>query len=119
MRSLFRQAMVGAIVLLPVIGGIALVRHGNTPTVSVARTPATDAVAEIAARRAEMDQRISEGRRTGRLHGVGYLAILDEQHRLLVRQKRAEAQGLSEEARREFLRDLDRASANIDKQLAN
>ena len=38
MRSLVRYAVVGAIVLLPVAGGIALVRTGTTATVNVAQT---------------------------------------------------------------------------------
>ena len=118
MRRLVRQALVGAIVLLPVIGGIVLIRMGGTPSVSVAQSSVPNAFADFEARRAEMDNRISEGRRTGKLGGMSYLAVLDEQHRILVKQKRFEAQGLTEDRRRELTADLDRASSNIDKYLA-
>jgi outer membrane scaffolding protein for murein synthesis (MipA/OmpV family) len=75
--------------------------------------------ADIDARRAEMDRRISDARQAGKLKGVGYMALLNEQQKLLVEQRRVEAQGYQPAAVQQLMADLDRASANIDWHLAD
>ncbi len=118
MQRLVRQALVGAIVLLPVAGGIALVRGGSGASVNVVQAGGPNPFAEIETRRIALEQRIADSRHANMLNGVGYFAALDQQHKILVKQKRAEAQGLTEALRRELLADIDRANAGIDRSLA-
>lgn len=119
MRSLFRLVIGAAALLALAIGGFVIMRGGPGPitAVSVTTIPADSALADIDARRAALEKRIADGRHNGQLKGLRYLSLLDEQHRLLVAQKRAEAQGLTPETQRKLLADLERASANIDKHL--
>ena len=120
MRNFVRNALVGAIVLLPAAGGIALVRSGQPASINVAQNgthSGTSPFAEIETRRTALEQRIADGRHANALNGVAYFTALDQQHKILVKQKRAEAQGLTEAVRRELLADIDRANAGIDKHL--
>jgi hypothetical protein len=118
MQRLVRQALVGAIVLLPAAGGIALVKSGSGESVNVVQAGAPSPFAEIEIRRTALEQRIADGRHANKLNGVGYFTALDQQHKILVKQKRAEAQGLTEAVRRELLADIDRANAGIDRYMA-
>jgi hypothetical protein len=79
---------------------------------------AVNPLAELEARRNAQEARIAEGRRVGKLQGMGYLALLGEQQKLLVAVKRAEANGLTTETRSKLMEALDRAEFNINKQLS-
>ncbi len=117
MQRLVRQALVGAIVLLPAAAGIALIKSGSGESVNVAQAGAPSPFAEIEARRALLAQRIEYGRHAKKLNGVGYIPAIDKQQKKHVNQKRAEAQGLTEAVRRELLADIDRANAGIDRHM--
>jgi len=119
MRHLLRYGLAAVVVLVLAAGGWTLAKSQQTsgplPPVSA---QAENPLAEIEARRNAQEARIAEARRIGKLHGMGYLALLGEQQKLLVALKRAEANGLTAETRGKLIEALDRADANIDKQLS-
>ena len=116
MRNLYRFGLAASVMMVLAAGGLSFAK-------STGQAPATGSTvsgsADIDARRTELVRRIEVGRQAGKLRGVGYFALLDEQHKLLVAQRRAEAQGVSDDARRQLNAALDRASANIERHLAS
>ena len=110
MGSLFRLGLAGVFVLLLAAGGYTLARSGP---------PSFGAPvdAEVDALRTALDKRISDARHNGQLRGIGYMSLLDEQHRLLVRQRRAEANGMPASDKQQLLADISRASAALDRQI--
>ncbi len=106
MVRLFRQGLLVAIVLLIAAGGYIL--RLNSQQVG----PVDQ---EVDARREALDQRIAEARQAGKLRGLAYMSLLDQQHRLLVHQRRAEANGMTAEEKRDLLIEIDRVGANVDK----
>ena len=107
MRRLLGFGLFAAFVLVLGLGGWTILRSGPPAGPNVN--------AEIDARRVDLEQRTTVARKNGTLRGVGYFAVLDEQHRFLVKQRRAEANGLTPDARQQLLSDFDRASANLER----
>lgn len=106
MGRLLRQGFIVAVVLSIAAGGYVL-------RLSSQQVGPVDQ--EVDARREAIDQRIAEARQAGKLRGLVYLSLLDQQHRLLVHQRQAEANGMSPIAKRELLAEIDRVGANVDK----
>ena len=117
MRHLFRFGLAAVVVLVLAAGGLTLAKS-QQPAVTAQAVQVDDPLAQIQARRDAQEARIAEARRVGRLHGMGYLALLGEQQKILVAIKRAEANGLTPEARTRLTEALDRADVNITKQIS-
>jgi len=117
MRHLFRFGIAAVVVLVLAAGGLSLAKSQQPPT-TAATAPTENPLADIMTRRDAQEARIAEGRRVGNLKGMGYLALLGEQQKILVAIKRAEANGLTPETRIKLTESLDRAEANITKQLS-
>ena len=110
MRSLIRLGVATAVVLVLAAGGLTLAKGGPFGV-------SAPVDADVDAKRAAFDQRVSDARHAGKLRGLGYMSLLDEQHRLLVRQKRAEANGMPASDKQQLLDDIARANATLDRQL--
>ncbi len=111
MRRLLGLGLFVGLLLTLGASGWAIFRSGPQP----GPNPAVNV--EIDSIRTALDNRISAARQSGQLNGIGYFAVLDEQHRLLIKQRRAEANGMPEDAKRQLLSDLARASANLDRHI--
>lgn len=109
MGRLFRQVIAVFFVLLIAGGGFMLHLNGQQQIGQVDQ--------EVDARREALDQRIAEARQAGKLRGLAYLSLLDQQHRLLVHQRQAEANGMSPAAKRDLLEEIDSVGATVDKLL--
>ncbi len=122
MRHLYRASLAAVAMLAFGASGWTLAQTGvlgqHKPRLTDAISASASTSADIDARRASMDRRITEARQAGKLKGPGYFALLNEQQKLLVAQRRVEAQGYRPEAVHQLMGDLDRASANIDQHLA-
>ena len=116
MRRLLGSGLVAVLVLVLAAGAMAIFA-GSDNSGPVVATADSTVSADIEARRADQGRRIEQGRLDGRLRGVAYLALLSEQQKLQVAQRRAEAQGFPPQLLSQLLADLDRASAHIDQRL--
>ena len=118
MRNLYRLGL-AAVVLVLAAGGLTLAKTGPMSFLPAGTSSNRSATAGFDAGRIELDRRIQDARQAGKLHGITYFALLEEQQKLLVAQRRVEAQGYQPDALRDLAHDLDRARANVDRHLAS
>lgn len=112
---------VAAVVILASLGAVLVsgwrFNGRSSPSGASVATVDASASALIDARRVDLLRRIDEARDAGHLKGVGYMASISEHGALLVAQRRAEAQGMTDDAVRELNAAIDHASANLERHL--
>ncbi len=123
-ESLMRRPLAIAIATFAILASLGAVmmssgrQSGKSATSIYSVASANpDAGVAIDMRRSELLRRIDDARNAGHLKGVGYMMLLSEHQALLVAQRRAEAQGMSNQAVLDLNAALDHASANLERHL--